>query len=160
MRRFARRNGLRALGWVLAGLIAVGALLSLWDVRYDDALRAHPIATEGTVTETDVYINGFGGDPTVDYRYTVRSQTFTGSGNAELNQGGALAQKSGDIVHIKYAAAKPWVSCTCNPADQSGLWRLVFVLPVAVLIFASVWDRRHRQGRPIAVEPRTVPGMS
>jgi hypothetical protein len=146
VRRFLRSNWLRALGWVLAGVIAIGALLSLWDVRYDDALRAHPVATEGTVT--DVYINGFGGDPMVDYRYTVGGQTFTGSGNAELNQGGALAQKNGDIVEIKYAAAKPWVSCTCNPADQSGLWGLLFVLPIAVLILATVWDRRHRQRRP------------
>jgi hypothetical protein len=149
MRRFMRSRWLRALGWVLAGTIAIGALLSMWDVQYDEGLRAHPIATEGTVT--DVYINGFGGDPTVDYRYRVGDQTFTGSGNAQLNQGGALAQKNGDNVYIKYATAKPWVSCTCNPAVESGLWGLVLVLPLAFLIFATVWDRRHPEVPPVAL---------
>jgi hypothetical protein len=155
MRRLLRSKWIRLPVWIVAVLIAISAVASTLDVRYDDALRANPVATEATVT--DVYINGFGGDPAVDYRYKVGQQTFTGSGNAQLDQGGALALKDGDNIHIRYAAAKPSVSCTCDPAGESGLWGLAFVLPLAVLIFATIWDRRHPQGRRVGTNATSSP---
>jgi hypothetical protein len=86
------------------------------------AFRRDPVNALATVT--NVYINGFGGDPTLDYRFDVDGQTYTGSGTGgELGNGNVLELKPGSAVAIQYAASDPAISCTCD-ARTADDWRL------------------------------------
>jgi hypothetical protein len=66
----------------------------------------------GTVSQT--VIDGFGGDPAIDYRYTVAGRTYSGHGKGELGGEHPLALHPGDKVAIEYSAREPSASCTCN----------------------------------------------
>ena len=93
-------------------------------------LRSHPV--RATAKVTDVYIDGFGGDPTVDYRFEVDGNSYTGSGTGgELGNGDVLRLNPGEHVAVEYAAGHPSASCTCDAARADD-WRMPHPTPVAV----------------------------
>lgn len=64
---------------LVAAFIAVGGALSAWEVLdFPTDLARHPVP--GTAVVSDSFINGFGGDPAVDYTYTVHGQRYWGWG--------------------------------------------------------------------------------
>ena len=79
------------------------------------AIRQHPVATTGTVVEA--VIDGFGGDPAVDYTYIVAGQSFRGHDVASDATGNVLDKKPGDAMPIQYAATMPEVSCVAGSTD-------------------------------------------
>jgi hypothetical protein len=95
-------------------------------------LRQHPVRTTAEVT--DVYIDGFGGDPTVDYRFQVDGNSYTGSGTGgELGNGDVLRLKPGEPVTVEYTAGDPSASCTCDAARADD-WRMPHFTPAALRI--------------------------
>ncbi len=137
-----------------AVLIALGGVDALWHGPGPDALRRQPLNAQASVT--DVYIDGFGGDPTVDYTFQVSGRTYSGSGTGgELGNGDVLKLQVGDSVAIQYATTDPALSCTCN-ARTADSWRLprgggvdpfdlVAFLPLVGVIAWEVRSRRRRR---------------
>jgi hypothetical protein len=70
---------------------------------------ARPTTTRAVVT--DEFINGFGGDPAVDYRFSVGRRRYTGYAVAGRDYHGKL--KKGDRIRITYDGANPAKSCLC-----------------------------------------------
>jgi hypothetical protein len=79
------------------------------------AIRQHPVATTGTVVEA--VIDGFGGDPAVEYKYIVAGHSFRGHDLASDATGNVLDKKPGDPIPIQYAATMPEVSCVAGSTD-------------------------------------------
>ena len=106
--------------WGVAIFCACGAVLVIWHLlTFPTAIAEHPVRAEGTVTAR--IINGFGGDPAVEYRYTVSGRTYKGQGNGELGPRGLESMRPGDPIAIEYAAGAPSESCTCDAvAKQPG----------------------------------------
>jgi hypothetical protein len=103
------------VGWVVAVSCFLGGAGSAFSaLTFPQALAQHPIPATATVT--DHFIDGFGGDPNVDYRYTVQGRTYTGYGIGGLGGRFALDLHVGDPVAIVYARDSPGASCTCDPA--------------------------------------------
>jgi hypothetical protein len=138
--------------WLIALVLAVAAPFSLFHGPANEELRQHPVNARATVT--DVYVNGFGGDPTVDYQFTVDGQTYIGSGTGgELGNGNVLELKPGSTVAIQYAAFDPSLSCTCD-ARTADDWRLpttAFNAPALLefvpLLGMTAWEIQRRIGR-------------
>ena len=102
-------------------MFALGGVIALWHGPGPDALRRQPLNAQASVT--DIYIDGFGGDPTVDYRFLMEGRTYEGSGTGgQLGNGDVLKLQVGDSVAIQYAATDPSLSCTCSArtADSCG----------------------------------------
>ena len=143
----------RRLVWILAAFVTFSGL----DVTYHRAtfpreVASNPVRVEAEVS--DVYINGFGGDPGVDYRYRVAGRDYSGSGDGALGQENLLALHPGDPVAIEYARGSPSRSCTCNarssqPASLPTAIALALVLmaPLATLSVRKL-TRRRRRVRP------------
>ena len=111
----------RRLVWILAAFAAWSGL----DVTYHSAtfpreVASNPVRVEAKVS--DVYINGFGGDPGVDYRYRVAGRDYSGSGDGALGQENLPALHPGDPVAIEYARGSPSQSCTCNARSSQPAW--------------------------------------
>ncbi|HYM15600.1 MAG TPA: hypothetical protein VEZ14_08570 [Dehalococcoidia bacterium] len=107
---------------VVAVFAALGGVDGLLHGPGPDALRREPVNAQASVTDT--YIDGFGGDPMVDYRFEVNGKTYEGSGTGgELGNGDVLRLHAGDYVAIQYAATDPSLSCTCDARNASS-WRL------------------------------------
>jgi hypothetical protein len=142
-------------GWVVAVFCFVGgADAALATLAFPAALAQHPVPATATVT--DHFINGPGGDPNVDYRYSVGGRMYKGYGTGALGGTYALDLHVGDSVPIMYARDSPGASCTCNPsgrADRSYLaLDAVFMAPFLALIGRAVRRRlaRRRLGRRLA----------
>jgi hypothetical protein len=117
-----RRRLMVRAGWVVAVLAAFYMMPLAFEAPNVDQLRAHPVRTLAAVTET--YIEGFGGDPTVAYTYTVGGDTYHGTGTGgELDNGDVLRLVPSDRVNIEYAATDPGLSCTCD-ARTAADWRM------------------------------------
>lgn len=146
-RRWAKR-----LLWVVAVLACLGGLsLVVESATFPRAVADHPVRTQATVTQ--VYINGLGGDPAVDYEYSGAGRTFTGSGNGKLGNEPLLSLHPGDRVAVEYAAGAPAESCTCDAAREappsliaSILIAAALTLPVAMLLWRRVprWMRNRQ----------------
>jgi hypothetical protein len=122
--RVLRLSGkvLRIGAVVIAIFAALGGVVALLHGPGPAALRKQPVDARATVT--DVYINGFGGDPTVAYAFDVEGATYKGSGTGgELGNGDVQKLGVGDSVSIQYAATDPSLSCTCD-ARNADSWRL------------------------------------
>src|SRR5438067_6782605 len=79
------------------------------------AIRQHPVSTTGTVVQ--VVIDGFGGDPAVDYTYTVAGNSYPGHDVGSDATGDVLDKKPGDPIPIQYASTMPGVSCVADSMD-------------------------------------------
>jgi hypothetical protein len=94
------------------------------------AIRQHPVPATGTVVEP--VIDGFGGDPAVEYTYVVAGHKFRGHDLASEATGNVLDKKPGDPIPIQYAASMPEVSCVAGSTDcpndiyAPGLFTVVF----------------------------------
>jgi hypothetical protein len=124
----------------LAGLVGL-----VKSVTFPRAVAEHPVRANAAVTQ--VYINGIGGDPRVDYMYRVRGRAFVGSGDGTLGHEDLLSLHPGDAVAIEYAADVPSESCTCDAARDappslvtSILTAAALTVPLAVLL----WRRAPR----------------
>jgi hypothetical protein len=146
-----QRPGWRTTAVVAAWILAVpcflgGAGAAFATLTFPQALAQHPIPATATVT--DHFIDGFGGDPNVNYRYSVKGRTYNGYGTGALGGTYALDLHVGDPVPIVYARDSPGASCTCDPSGRSGRAYLpldaVFMAPLFALIFGTVRRRRVR----------------
>lgn len=116
--------------------------------RFPAALAADPVATKARVT--DSFINGFGGDPAVDYDYWVDGKRYTGWGTQDDRHRDLLSLGAGDTVTIRYARAAPGKSCMCNPKDERGgpveyAVDVALLVPLSIMVFRAVRLRRRRR---------------
>lgn len=138
------------IGWIVAVLCFIGGLASAWSMAWLPSSLAHdPVTTQARVT--DSFINGFGGDPAVDYEYWVDGRRYTGSGTQDDQHRDLLLLDPGATVRIRYARAAPSQSCMCNPTDEEGsllgyVVDAAFLLPLPVMSFRARQRRRERAG--------------
>jgi hypothetical protein len=134
------------------------------------AIRQHPVATTASVVEPQ--IDGFGGDPAVDYTYFVGGHGYRGHDIASDATGNVLTKKAGDSLPIQYASTMPEVSCVKGSTDcpnsvfAPGLYTLVFwVLALVTAIAAGLTFavralvrglRRGRGKRLRGIDPKAV----
>lgn len=134
---------------VVAAFIAVGGVLSAWDVlNFPTDLARHSVP--GNAVVTDSFINGFGGDPAVDYTYTVHGRSYGGWGEHVPGNPDLLSVTPGRIIPIEYASSNPAHSCTCDagkepygwsPAAEDALAALPF-FALLLVILRPRWRRR------------------
>jgi hypothetical protein len=138
-----RRRWARWVLWALAVLLSIASWSQVAkSATFPRAVAEHPVRTEATVTS--LYINGLGGDPGVEYKYSVGGHSFTGSGDGRLG-GESMPLQRGEKVAIEYAASQPSESCTCDAAQQappstetSILTAAGLTLPLLVLVGRTV----------------------
>jgi hypothetical protein len=136
------------LQWTLAGALFALGLASVWEsATFKRAIAEHPVRVQAVVTSS--YINGFGGDPTVEYSYSVDGRGYTGTGHAELGPANPEFLHAGNLVNIEYAAGAPSESCSCNAVSKQP-WSVPDSVAFAVLLscplgFLVVRRRRRRQ---------------
>jgi hypothetical protein len=138
----------RRLVWILAALAAAsGVVLVYQSAAFPREVSSDPVRVEAQVSE--VYINGFGGDPGVDYRYRVAGREYSGSGDGALGRKNLLGLHPGDPVAIEYARGNPSRSCTCNarsgapPSTPVAIAiALVLLAPLAALSVRNLTRRR------------------
>jgi hypothetical protein len=123
-----------------------GAWAAFAAASFPSALAHDPVRVQGTVTDT--FINGFGGDPAVDYRYSVAGRSYRGWGTGGSGYPDLLSLKPGDGIQVFYARGAPSKSCACNPSDEAAslggyLVDGAFTLPLPILIARAI-QRRHR----------------
>ena len=100
------RRVVRWIAWIAAMFAFIGGVASAWSMaRFPSALAHDPVTTEAKVT--DSFINGFGGDPAVDYEYRVDGKHYTGWGTQDDRHRNLSSLRAGDIVTIRYARAAP-----------------------------------------------------
>lgn len=80
-----------------------------------EAIKTSPIRGSATVVQPE--IDGLGGDPALEYRYTVSGRTYQGQDIGNAVVGDVLSKRRGDHVPIIYAAAMPQVSCLVGSTD-------------------------------------------
>lgn len=74
-----RRQWVTRLMWGVAIFCALCSVAVIWhQLTFPTAIAKHPVRAEGTVTAS--ITNGLGGDPAVEYRYTVAGRTYRGEG--------------------------------------------------------------------------------
>jgi hypothetical protein len=148
------------VGWVLAVVCCLGsAYAAVTTLTFPQTLAQHPIPATATVTGH--FIDGFGGDPNVDYTYTVQGRTYKGYGTGALGGTPALDLHDRDPVAIMYARDSPGASCTCDPSgrhDQAYLaLDAIFMAPLVALTYGTVGRRRARR-RQRGISSSGVPG--
>ena len=132
MRRVLAVGCLVPVGLFVITFVVVGAWQAFESVSNPGvaAIRQHPVASTGTVVEA--VIDGFGGDPAVDYTYVVAGQSFRGHDVGSDATGNVLDKKPGDAIPIQYAATMPEISCVAESTDcpnsiyAAGLFTFVF----------------------------------
>jgi hypothetical protein len=147
-----RRRWATRLVWGIAIFCVLCAIAAIWhQLTFPTAIAKHPVRAEGTVTAS--IINGLGGDPAVEYRYTVAGRTYKGEGNGELGNQRPEFMRPGDPVAIEYAADAPSESCTCDAvAKQPGSTAatvIVAVLLCAPLCILLTRQRAQRRARRV-----------
>lgn len=149
IRRVLSSRQVSALLWAAAVLACVGGLIALvHSATFPRAIASHPVRARATVTDT--YINGLGGDPGVDYRYSVAGREYSGSALSDLRTGARVA--------IEYAAGDPGKSCICDaahdaPQATSSTGVLAGLLSLPLFILVGRRARRFRLVRPAWFEP-------
>lgn len=136
--------------WGVAIFCAWGAVLVIWhQLTFPIGIAKDPVRTEGTVSAK--VINGFGGDPAVQYRYTIAGRTYKGEGNGELGHQNPESMRPGDLVAIEYAADSPSESCTCDAvAKRPGstaenvIATVLLCAPLCILLIRRWAPRRAR----------------
>jgi hypothetical protein len=132
----------------VAVFCAWGAVVMIWHLlTFPTAIAEHPVRAEGIATAS--IINGFGGDPAVEYRYTVAGRTYQGQGNGELGHQRPEFMRPGDPVAIEYAADAPSESCTCDavakqPGSTAGnaIAAVLLCAPLCILLIRRGARRR------------------
>jgi hypothetical protein len=162
MRRVLAFGCLLPIGLFVFSFVIVGAWQAFESISNPAvaAIRDHPVAATGTVVE--VVIDGFGGDPAVDYTYMVAGHSFRGHDVGSDATGDVLDKKPGDQIPIQYAATMTNVSCLAGSMDcpndvfapgliPSVFWTLVLVAAVLIpLAFAGrTIARGWRRGRKV-----------
>lgn len=143
-----RHRWRRGLVWILAAFAAVGGVgLVYRSAAVPREVASDPVRVEAQVS--DVYINGFGGDPGVDYRYRAAGREYSGSGDGALGQENLLDLHPGDPVAIEYARGDPSRSCTCNARSDQPV-SMPAAIAIAVVLLAplaalSVGNLRRRR---------------
>src|SRR5205823_8974814 len=117
MRRVLAIGCLVPVGWFVISFVIVGTWQAFESISNPAvaAIRQHPVAATGTVLEP--VIDGFGGDPAVDYTYMVAGRTFRGHDVGSNATGNVLEKRPGDPIPIRYAATMPEVSCVAQSTD-------------------------------------------
>lgn len=142
MRRVLAIGCLVPVGLFVISFVIVGAWQAFESISNPAvaAIRQHHVAATGTVLET--VIDGFGGDPAVDYTYVVAGRSFRGHDVASDATGDVLQKKPGDPIPIQYAATMPEVSCVAGSTDcPNGVFApglVAFVFWTLVLVTAVV----------------------
>jgi hypothetical protein len=132
----------RWLGWLLWAVAAttfVGGIYGLFkSATFPRAVGEHPVRTEATVTQS--VINGFGGDPSVEYEYRVGGHLYKGEGFGKLGHESILLPRGANVT-IEYAADAPSESCTCDaarelpaPVSTAGTTAALLALPLLAMI--------------------------
>jgi hypothetical protein len=119
---------------IVSGLSTLGGLLAGWAAwTFPSDLARHPVVATAVVT--DSFINGFGGDPAVEYTYSVNGRSYHGWGESVPGKRNLLSVTPGTVIPIRYALTDPSHSCTCNPAEEDSGWSgalpyALFILPM------------------------------
>jgi hypothetical protein len=132
MRRVLALGCLVPVGLFVSTLVIVWAWDAFQSLSNPEvaAIRQHPVAATASVVEPQ--IDGFGGDPAVDYTYLVAGHRYRGHDIASDATGNVLTKKPGDPLPIQYAATMPEVSCVAGSTDcpnsvfAPGLYTIVF----------------------------------
>jgi hypothetical protein len=134
--------------WVGAAFVFVGGLAAMWHaLTFPSALARHPVRTNATVI--DSFINGLGGDPAIDYRYTVDGRVYDGWGTGGRGYPDLLSLKLGDSLPIQYAKTEPSKSCMCDAKKEASSAAgfgvaAAFLVPLSYLLTRRL--RRRRRG--------------
>jgi hypothetical protein len=153
--------GVRRRTRVVLLIAAVAGLETVWDsLTFPSALARHPV--NATATVVDTFINGLGGDPAVDYSYTVNGRSYKGWGERVPGHLDIMSVKPGTPIPIEYAQAKPTDSCTCNAAQHihtaSGVAEgTVAMVPFPALVLGLAHRRRRHAARDADRPPGLVP---
>ncbi|HEY4844051.1 MAG TPA: hypothetical protein VII89_00010 [Candidatus Dormibacteraeota bacterium] len=163
MRRVLALGCLVPVGFFVVSLAIIGAWQA-FESSFNPAvaaIREHPVQATGRVEE--VVIDGFGGDPAVDYTYIVAGRTFHGHDVGSSATGNVLEKNPGDPIPIQFAATIPSVSCVAGSEDCPNdvfapgvaaylFWALVILSAVGAglyfLIRAAIRGLRHRSAAP------------
>jgi hypothetical protein len=144
--RIPLRRRLGWLWWTLAALAFGGGVWGMIDLAaFPPQLGKHPIRT--TARARSIGINGLGGDPYVDYAYTVNGKTYTGWGTAQLGHEDVLGLEPGDLVAIEYEATAPSQSCTCDAREERDsrpyniALGIAMILPLPILVVRALRRR-------------------
>ena len=146
-----RRAG-RVVGWLVAAFAFVGGVANVWSMaRFPAALSQAPVIAQARVT--DSFINGFGGDPAVNYEYWVDGTRYVGWGTQDDRHRDLLSLQAGATVTIRYARATPSSSCMCNPSAEKGdavafAVDAAFIAPLPILLFRTRQRRRRGRAQP------------
>lgn len=134
---------------VAASLLAIGGGVTMGQsLTFPSDLAQHPVS--GTAVVVDSFINGFGGDPAVDYSYNVDGHSYRGWGENVPGSHDLLSVKPGTVIPIQYAADHPDQSCTCDAANESHGWSgaipgalaIVPLLAVLPVLLRRRWRRQ------------------
>lgn len=163
MRRVLALGCLVPVGFFVVSLALVGAWQA-FESSFNPAvaaIRGHPVQATGSVEE--VVIDGFGGDPAVDYTYVVAGRTLHGHDVGSSATGNVLEKNPGDPIPIQYAATMPSVSCVAGSEDCPNdifapgiaaylFWALVILSAVGAGLFlltrAAIRGLPHRLAAP------------
>ena len=146
-----RRRWVTRVVWGVAIFCALCAVAVIWhQLTFPTAIAKHPVRADGIVTAS-IINDWFGGDPAVEYRYTVAGRTYKGEGNGELGHQRPEFMRAGDPVAIEYAADAPSESCTCDAvAKQPGsaaanvIAAALLCVPLCFLLIRQRIRRRTR----------------
>lgn len=106
-------------GLCLVALATTGsACVGVLEFAYGDVAADFPryaATNQAAVTATSV--NGFGGDPIVQYRFAVGGVTYHGSGpDGKLGNPPVNRLSPGDTVTVRYSSINPRHSRSCDPS--------------------------------------------
>lgn len=115
-------NALGGRPWLAAGVAMVAAGLFVWTFftvvswRQDRIWAA--MAERGRQTTGIVTAAHPDQHDTVEYRYRVGQQQYTGDGGTDPPNPDAADLRPGQTLRVVYLADDPSVSCACDPADD------------------------------------------
>lgn len=164
MTRHKLMHFLRIAFWMgVAGILPalVGGCAGLNDMAYGDIVtdvQHHAATTQASVTDTSV--NGFGGDPLIDYHFRLGSIAYRGSGpDGKLGNPLTSELHPGDVVTVRYSSLNPRHSCTCAPStDETTMtpdWAfhtpdLLYFAPLVAAVLAIILGATSRAYRQAA----------
>jgi hypothetical protein len=132
------RLALFVVALAASSFVALGAIFAGADaLAFPSSLASHPVPASAVVT--DSFINGLGGEPAVNYTYSVNGKVYRGWGDYVPGGGDLLSVRPGTTIPIQYALDDPANSCTCDAAHEDFGWKgalryFVFILPLVIMI--------------------------
>ena len=147
VRRRARLT-LLVITAAVAALFFLGGVATAWEaLTFPSGLAHHPV--NGTAVVLDSFINGFGGDPAVDYGYTLQGRSYRGWGES-VPGNLDFPVKPGTVIPIQYARDNPADSCTCDAAHHTQGWKAFLegaagTLPLVIVLSVLCWPPWRRK---------------